>query len=73
MKVDLSKYRNKEFQPGSFLKRGTWYFINLIFFNSGFFPFYWLKTFLLKLFGSTIGKNIFIKTNKNLQHLITKL
>ena len=68
MKVDLSKYRNKEFQPGSFLKRGTWYFINLIFFNSGFFPFYWLKTFLLKLFGSTIGKNIFIKPNVNIKY-----
>ena len=68
MKVDLSTFQNEDYKPGSVLRRGLWYFTNLIIFNTGFFPFFNLKVFLLKLFGSKTGKNIIIKPNVNIKY-----
>ena len=68
MKVELASFKNNHFTPGSFVKRSVWYFINLIFFNSGFFPFYKIKTVILKLFGAQIGKNVLIKPNVNIKY-----
>ena len=68
MKVDLASFKNKEFNPGSFLKRTLWYYVNLIFFNNGWFPFYGLKIFWLKLFGATIGVNVLIKPYVNIKY-----
>lgn len=68
MKVDLASYNNNHYKPGSFLKRGIWYFVNLLFFNTGLFPLYGLKLFLLKLFGCKIGKGVFVKPNVNIKY-----
>ena len=68
MKVDLSKYNNSFYNQGSFLKRTTWYFVNLFILKSGIFPFYSLKTFLLRLFGAKIGKGVVIKPHVNIKY-----
>lgn len=67
LKTDLSKYDNSWYEPGSFVKRTIWYFINAIFLNSSLFPSSSLKRFLLKLFGARIGKGVIIKPNVNIK------
>lgn len=67
-KVDLSKFNNSWYKPGSALKRFVWYFKNLIFFKSSL-P--WpnsLKVFALKLFGAKVGMNVLIKPNVNIKY-----
>jgi len=68
MTTDLSKYNNNWFQPGNSLKRITWHYTNCLFFKSGYFPFYRLKVFLLRLFGSNIGKGVLIKPFVNIKY-----
>lgn len=68
MKVNLATYNNNRYKPGSFIKRGVWYFVNLIFFKSGFFPFCKLKVAILQIFGCKMGNNIFIKPNVNIKY-----
>jgi len=68
MTTDLSSYNNSWFQPGSFIKRIAWHYINCFFFKSGYFPFYGLKIFLLKLFGAGIGKSVLIKPFVNIKY-----
>ena len=68
MKVDLSTYNNRWYKPGSLVKRFCWYLVNEIIFKTGFFPFYALKIFLLKLFGAKTGKGIFIKPGVNIKY-----
>lgn len=68
MKVDLSKYNNSFYNQGSAIKRTVWYFVNLLIFKSGIFPFYSLKTFLLRMFGAKIGKGVVIKPNVNIKY-----
>ncbi len=68
MSTDLSNYDNGWFQPGGPIKRFTWHYINCIFFKSGYFPFYQLKVFLLKLFGASIGKGVIIKPYVNIKY-----
>ena len=48
--------------------RFFWYFINVIFFKSSFFPFNFLKIFLLRLFGCSLGKGVVIKPNVNIKY-----
>ncbi len=48
--------------------RFFWYFINVIFFKSSFFPFNFLKIFLLQLFGCSLGKGVVIKPNVNIKY-----
>lgn len=61
MPTDLSSYRNTWYQPGSFLRRGIWYLVSLLFFRPSFLPFYGWKRFLLRLFGAAIGKGLIVK------------
>lgn len=67
-KSDLSKFENKPLGSSSYLKKVIWYLTNQVFFNSYFFPFYRLKTLILKLFGAKVGKNIVIKPNVNIKY-----
>lgn len=67
-KTDLSKYDNSRFQPGKKIVRGLWYFISVIFFITHFFPFSFLKVWLLKLFGARIGRNVVIKPGVNIKY-----
>ena len=66
--IDLSTYNNRWFNPGNFLKRITWHYVNCIFFKSGYFPIYRLKVFLLKLFGASVGKSVLIKPYVNIKY-----
>ena len=68
MKVELATYNNNGFKPGGAIKRIIWYYVNLIFFTSGLFPFYALKVFLLKLFGAKIGTGVIIKPSINIKY-----
>lgn len=68
-KVDLSKFRNEWYKPGSMLKRIIWYVINSIFFKSYIIPKpYGLKVYILKIFGTSVGRNIIIKPNVNIKY-----
>ena len=68
MSVDLASFNNDKYRHSSFFKRILWYYVNLIFFNNGWFPFYGLKTFWLKLFGAKIGSNVLIKPFVNIKY-----
>ena len=67
--VDLSSYSNEWYNPGrnSFI-RILWYFTNILFFKSSFFPFFNVKKKILILFGAKIGKNVVIKPNVNIKY-----
>jgi putative colanic acid biosynthesis acetyltransferase WcaF len=68
-KTNLSLYNNHPYHPGgNAFKRLLWHYINLVFFNSGLFPVYGLKVFLLKAFGAKTGKNIAIKPYVNIKY-----
>ncbi len=68
MKVNLAAYNNNWYKPGHIVKRVLWYWINIIFFKSSVFPIYFLKVFLLKLFGAKVGTNVKIKPNVNIKY-----
>ena len=68
MKTDLKSFKNTEYQPGSALKRGCWYLVNSLFFKSYCFPFYGLKTLLLKGFGARVGKGVLVKPGVNIKY-----
>ena len=68
MPVALHTFDNKWFKPGFWPKRLVWYICNVCFFRSGLFPFYRLKTFLLRLFGAKIGKAVLIKPCVNIKY-----
>ncbi len=68
MNTDLSSYNNSWYKPGSVLKRTGWHFVNSIIFKSGLFPFYGLKTFLLRSFGAKIGNGVLIKPFVNIKY-----
>jgi putative colanic acid biosynthesis acetyltransferase WcaF len=68
MKVNLSEYNNLWYKPGSGFKRFVWHYTNALFFNSGMFPFYGFKIFLLKLFGAKIGKRVLIKPHVSIKY-----
>jgi putative colanic acid biosynthesis acetyltransferase WcaF len=68
MKVDLSKFSNKEFNKGAgILKRTTWYFINVLFIRPSFIPLMKWKIFWLRFFGAKIGHSIYIKPGVNIK------
>ncbi len=68
MATDLSVYDNNWYKPGSLFKRFTWYWVNTIFFKSGLFPYYGLKVFFLRLFGTKIGQGVLIKPFVNIKY-----
>ena len=68
MKTDLSGYNNSWYKPGSPVKRFFWHYTNAIVFKSGLFPWYGLKTSLLRAFGAKIGKGVHIKPFVNIKY-----
>lgn len=67
--VALNTYNNEHFNPGgNALKRLCWYGMNELIFRTGWFPVSGLKTFLLRLFGATIGKGVTIKPHVNIKY-----
>ncbi len=67
-KTDLSVYDNSWYQPGSGIKRGLWYFCNLLFLNNYWFPLGSVKRWLLRVFGAKIGKGVVIKPKVNIKY-----
>lgn len=66
--VDLSRYDNHEYTPGSSLRKLIWYLTNAIFFNTSLpFPSVF-KVKLLKLFGTKIGFSVVIKPSVNIKY-----
>jgi len=67
-KVDLRKFSNTWYKPGSAARRGLWYAANAVFFKTSLPYPGKLKIFLLSLFGASIGKNITIKPSVNIKY-----
>jgi len=67
--TDLLLYNNDLYNPGgNALKRLLWYYTNLVFFKSGWFPFYGFKVSLLRMFGAKIGKQVEFKPHVNIKY-----
>jgi putative colanic acid biosynthesis acetyltransferase WcaF len=67
--TDLLSYNNHLYNPGgTALKRLLWYFVNVVFFKSGWFPFYGFKVFLLRMFGAKVGKQVEFKPCVNIKY-----
>ncbi len=67
-KVDLSKFSNNWYNPGSALKRALWYLTNIFFFKCSVPYPNSLKTSLLKFFGAKVAEGIVIKPNVNIKY-----
>lgn len=60
--VSLGAFRVGDYTPGrSAVVCGLWYVISLVVFQSGWFPFYGAKRWLLRVFGATVGRDVVIK------------
>lgn len=65
---NLKIFENKEYKPGSFLKRSFWYVFSEIFFNT-FIPFPSIvKLNILRIFGAKVGKYINIKPRVRIKY-----
>jgi putative colanic acid biosynthesis acetyltransferase WcaF len=65
--VDLSKFDNSWYKPGSKPKRALWYIVNALFLKSSLpYPLF-LKRSLLRLFGARVGAGLVIKPNVNIK------
>lgn len=60
-KTDLSLFKNGWYQPGSTLKRLSWYVANQLFLNTSIPYPSAFKCKILKLFGAKIGRGVVIK------------
>lgn len=70
-KTDLSSYNNSWYAKeigASKVKQVVWYFVNCLFFINPLNPSMGLKKFLLRLFGATIGKSVWIKPSVNIKY-----
>jgi len=68
-KVDLASYVPvKDIRGASKLKSVLWYATSLLFFRSYFFPFYKIKSLLLRMFGAKVGLGLVIKPNVNIKY-----
>ena len=67
-KTDLSTFNNKNYKSGNIFARVLWYFINIIFFKSSWFPFSGIKIFILRLFGAKIGSGVVVKPSVNIKY-----
>lgn len=65
----LDLYNNSWYHPGrGSLVRMAWYFVNVLIFNHGLFPFSSIKVFFLRLFGAKIGNSVVIKPSVNIKY-----
>lgn len=66
---DFAAYDNSNYRPGrSRWTRYLWYFVSLVVFESGWFPVYGLKRWLLRLFGARIGHSLYIKPHVRIKY-----
>jgi len=68
-KTDLVLYDNYPFNPGgNVVKRILWHYTSAFVFKTSLFPFYWIKNFLLRLFGAKIGNMVEVKPCVNIKY-----
>ena len=66
--MDLDKFDNTWFRPGSRLKLISWYLVSMFFFRTSFpFPSR-LKVMILSSFGSSVGKSVVVKPRVNIKY-----
>ncbi|MEM6799641.1 MAG: WcaF family extracellular polysaccharide biosynthesis acetyltransferase [Planctomycetota bacterium] len=67
--TNLAAYTNDGYSPGrGFVWQLLWYYVGLVFFESGWFPFQSFKPRLLRLFGAKIGEGVVIKPNVRIKY-----
>lgn len=67
--ASLGEYRDGGYKPGrQALVRSLWYFLSLVVFESGWFPVYGLKRWLLRCFGAEIGRRVVIKPHVRIKY-----
>lgn len=67
--TNLGKFKNDWYKPGaSRLKMVIWYYTNMFFFTSRWFPDMGVKVFLLRLFGAKVGSGVVIKPSVNIKY-----
>jgi putative colanic acid biosynthesis acetyltransferase WcaF len=74
MNSPIDTQLTKNFDTGNFsigapyIKVISWYLVNLLFFRSGLMPFSNILVWILKIFGSTIGRNVRIKPHIQIKY-----
>lgn len=68
VEVDLSKFKNAEYHPGSAAKRVFWYVFSALFISSVVPWPYALKSGILRLFGAEVGKGLVIKPSVRIKY-----
>lgn len=69
--TDLSKYNNDWYKitiGASRLKQFMWYFCNILFLKSSWFPISTFKVFILRAFGAKVGEGVVIKPCVNIKY-----
>ncbi len=66
--TNLASYNNDWYKPGGAIKRGLWYFFNLLYLRNPYNPFGGLKRLVLRMFGAKIGKGVVIKPRVNIKY-----
>lgn len=67
-KTDLSRYDNSWYKHPPFWKNVLWFLVNALFFNS-YFPLpASIKCFILRGFGTKVGRNVMIKPKVNIKY-----
>ena len=67
--TNLYSYNNYPYNPGgNAIKRILWYYVNIIFFKSSWFPFYGFKNDILRIFGAKIGNQVEFKPGVNIKY-----
>ncbi len=67
--VNLGNYCNSDYAPGrGVFVRTLWYYVSLVFFESGWFPFRGMKAGVLRLFGAKIGIGVRIKPHVRIKY-----
>lgn len=67
-KTALDKFNNSWYQAGPIAKRLIWHYVSLFVFESGLFPTYAFKVFLLRIFGAKIGTGVCIKPHVHIKY-----
>lgn len=66
--INLNKYKNDWYTPGSTVKKTLWYFTNMFLFKT-MLPFpSSLKSKVLRAFGAKVGNGVVIKPNVNIKY-----
>lgn len=65
----LVEYQNREYIPGrGIFVRTVWYYVSLVFVESGWFPSSRMKAILLRRFGAKVGQGVVIHPNVRIKY-----